>query len=597
MCGINGIFAYNCAAGAPTRTELLTTRDHMVRRGPDGCGEFWSEDGRLALGHRRLSIVDLSDRAAQPMASATGRYTVVFNGEIYNYPALKRELETEGVIFKSASDTEILLQLYERDGAHMVHRLRGMFAFAIWDKVAGTLFLARDPYGIKPLYIADDGWTFRFASQVKALLAGGRVSRDPEPAGLVGFYLWGSVPEPFTLYRDIRSLPAGHTQFIDESGPQPPRPFVSIADIFHRKSAGTAAATEEVRAAVSESVRAHLMADVEIGVFLSAGIDSGAILGLMRDAGQQKISAITLAFDEFKGSINDETAGATQLAELYGAKHFVRKVGETEFQEDLPLILEAMDQPTIDGINTWFIAKAAREAGLKVAMSGVGGDELMAGYPSFHDLPRWVSMLRLPAAVPGLGKAFRRAAMLFGSDHANPKFPSMLEYGGSWPSAYFLRRALFLPYELRTLLDADMIRSGLERLNLFQQITAVDAVGKCSPMSRVAAFESSFYMRNQLLRDVDWAGMAHSIEIRTPLVDIELLRKLSPITASITGRSGKIALAKAPSKPLPERLIGNSKTGFSIPSSKWLVADRSGPESSRGAASRAWANDVMARWN
>ena len=596
MCGINGIFAYNVAAGTPARAELLATRDHMIRRGPDGCGEFWSEERRLGLGHRRLSIVDLSDRAAQPMVSATGRYAVVFNGEIYNYPALKRELEAGGVRFASNSDTEILLQLYEREGAAMVQRLRGMFAFAIWDNVARNLFLARDPYGIKPLYIADDGWTFRFASQVKALLAGGRVSRDPEPAGLVGFQLWGSVPEPFTLYRDIRSLPAGHTQVIDASGPRPPQPFASVAGIFHQGRAGSAGGTD-VRAALADSIRAHLMADVEVGVFLSAGIDSGAILGLMRDAGQQKITAITLAFDEFSGTTDDETAGARELAQLYGAQHIVRKVDEAEFQHDLPLILDAMDQPTIDGINTWFIAKAAREAGLKVAMSGVGGDELMAGYPSFRDLPRWVSLLRLPAAIPGLGKAFRLGSALLGLDRANPKFPGLVEYGGSWPSAYFLRRALLLPYELRSVLDDETIALGMARLNPFAQIAVVDASAKCSPVSRVAALESSFYLRNQLLRDVDWAGMAHSIEIRTPLVDIELLRQLSPATAGITGRLGKLALGTAPSTPLPERLIGNSKTGFSIPLSQWLRADRARPASNRGAASRAWASEVIARWN
>ena len=596
MCGINGIFAYNVAAGAPTRDELLATRDHMQRRGPDGFGESWSDDRRLALGHRRLSIVDLSDRAAQPMVSATGRYTVVFNGEIYNYPELKRELEIGGVEFASSSDTEVLLHLYERDGAQMVQRLRGMFAFAIWDRDLRTLFLARDPYGIKPLYIADDGWTFRFASQVKALLAGGRVSRDPEPAGLVGFHLWGSIPEPFTLYRDIRALPAGHTQIIDEGGPRPPKPFVSVAGIFHDGGAHRPPSTAEVRSALADSIRAHLLADVEVGVFLSAGIDSGAILGLMRDAGQQKITAITLAFDEFAGTPDDETAGASELAHRYGARHIVRRVGEAEFQQDLPLIVDAMDQPTIDGINTWFIAKAAREAGLKVALSGLGGDELLAGYPSFHDLPRWLSVVRWPAAVPGLGKAFRFASQALGLDRTNPKLAGLVEYGGSWTTGYFLRRALLMPFELGTVLDRETIDAGLERLRLIPQIAAIDDKARCSAISRIAALESSFYLRNQLLRDADWAGMAHGIEIRTPLVDIELLRRLSPATARIKGRSGKVALAIAPSQPLPANLIGKSKTGFSVPSRQWLTANRSNLATTRGMASRAWANEVIARW-
>lgn len=597
MCGINGIFAYNVAADAPAREELLATRDHMTRRGPDGCGEFWSDDRRLGLGHRRLSIVDLTDRAAQPMASATGRYTVVFNGEIYNYPELKRELEAAGVRFASSSDTEILLHLYEREGAQMVQQLRGMFAFAIWDRDLRSLFLARDPYGIKPLYIADDGWTVRFASQVKALLAGGRISRDPEPAGLVGFHLWGSVPDPFTLYRDIRALPAGHTQIIDAGGPRPPEQFTSIADTFYTGGAQRPPGSAEVGSAFSDSVRAHLMADVEVGVFLSAGIDSGAVLGLMRDAGQDKITAITLQFDEFLGTPDDETGGAKALARRYGARHVVRTVGEAEFQQDLPMILEAMDQPTIDGINTWFIAKAAREAGLKVAMSGLGGDELLAGYPSFHDMPRWRALARWPAAIPGLGKAFRYAAHGFSLDRTNPKLAGLVEYGGTWPGVYFLRRALLLPFELGTVLDGETVATGLERLRLIPQIAAIDCATQVTPISRVAALESSFYLRNQLLRDADWAGMAHSIEIRTPLVDIELLRRLSPLTARIKGRSGKMALAAAPSQALPSGLVGNAKTGFSVPARQWLTANRSTPPSTRGLASRDWARQVIARWS
>ena len=353
--------------------------------------------GAVALGHRRLAILDLSSRAAQPMTSADGRLTVTYNGEIYNFPELRSELERDGVRFRTSCDTEVLLHLYASCGAAMVRRLRGMFAFAIWDDTTGKLFLARDPYGIKPLYTANDGWTFRFASQVKALLAGGRVSRDPEPAGLVGFYLFGSVPEPFTLYRAIRALPAGHTQIVDAGGPHEPVPFASLATVLAEGARDPAPArelAERVRAGGLDSVRAHRLADVEIGVFLSAGIDSGAVLGLMRDAGQPKIRAITLQFDEFRGTVEDETPLAAEIAARYGAEHIIRRVDRSEFERDLPDILDAMDQPSIDGVNSWFVAKAANEAGLKVALSGIGGDELLAGYPSFRDLPRMATPSR-----------------------------------------------------------------------------------------------------------------------------------------------------------------------------------------------------------
>src|SRR5579859_6565843 len=234
MCGINGIFAFHSAASAPQETELVKTREAMHARGPDATGDWRSADRRCALGHRRLSIIDLSERASQPMISDDGRLAVVFNGEIYNYPQLRSALETEGIRFRTTSDTEVLLHLYARYGGEMVHRLRGMFAFAIWDEALRSLFLARDPYGIKPLYTANDGWTFRFASQVKALLAGGNVSRDPEAAGIVGFHLFGSVPEPFTLYREIRALPAGHTQWVDAAGPREPKPFANLAEVLSR---------------------------------------------------------------------------------------------------------------------------------------------------------------------------------------------------------------------------------------------------------------------------------------------------------------------------------------------------------------------------
>ena len=214
------------------------------------------------------------------MVSADGHLAVVFNGEIYNYPELRANLAAQGVQFRTTSDTEVLLHLYARNGAGMVHLLRGMFAFAIWDEAKRGVFLARDPYGIKPLYTANDGWTFRFASQVKALLAGGHISRDPEPAGIVGFHLFGSVPEPFTLYREVRALPAGHTQWIDACGPARAEAFRILAAVLAKGAAVNRSARRKysraVRSGVFESVRAHLLADVEVGVFLSAGVDSGA---------------------------------------------------------------------------------------------------------------------------------------------------------------------------------------------------------------------------------------------------------------------------------------------------------------------------------
>jgi asparagine synthase (glutamine-hydrolysing) len=606
MCGINGIFAYHPAAGRPREGELLATREAMRRRGPDGVGLWWNSDRRCGLGHRRLSILDLSDRAAQPMTSADGNIVVTFNGEIYNYKSLRAELEAAGVRFRTSSDTEALLHLYARHGIAMVHRLRGMYVFAIWDEMRQELFLARDSYGIKPLYTANDGWTFRFASQVKALLAGGQVSRDPEPAGIAGFHLFGSVPEPFTLYRDIRALPAGHTQRIDRAGPREPVPFANLAAILAAGAADPAPAAElgeRLRAAVCDSVRAHLLADVEVGIFLSAGVDSGALLGLIRDAGQREIRALTLAFDEFRGTAEDETPLAGQVAKRYGAQHIVRFVGEREFREDLPALIAAMDQPSIDGVNTWFVAKAAKEAGLKVALSGLGGDELLAGYPSFVDIPRWRRRLSPVAAVPGLGRVIRPliGALAPGLARDKPKVLGLLEYAHSWAGLYLLRRGLFLPHELKEVMDPALAREGLRRLQPLRRLAANLSPDPGSHVGRVCVLESAHYLRNQLLRDADWAGMAHGVEIRTPLVDVTVLERFAPAIPSLAPHKGKEALAQAPTVPLPADIVARAKTGFGVPTGAWMnaaagktaAAARSRPIEAKGLVSRRWSQTVL----
>jgi asparagine synthase (glutamine-hydrolysing) len=605
MCGLNGIFAYHSAASFPAETELLATRDAMRRRGPDGAGLWWSKDRRCGLGHRRLSILDLSERASQPMISEDGRFVVVFNGEIYNYPILRKELEAEGASFRTTSDTEILLHLYARHGPEMVHRLRGMFAFAIWDDLRQGLFLARDIYGIKPLYTANDGWTFRFASQVKALLAGGSVSKDPESAGLVGFHLFGSVPEPFTLYREICAVPAAHSQWIDASGPREPKPYSGIAAILADGAIKSAPATEleeRVRSAVSDSVKAHLLADVEVGIFLSAGVDSGALLGLMRDAGQSDIRAITLAFEEFSNTPEDEAPLAAQVAQHYGAKHIERRVSEQEFREDLPLILDAMDQPSIDGVNTWFVSKAAKEAGLKVAISGLGGDEIFAGYPSFIDVPRWRRQFG-PLALPGIGQLARWMIQTFapGLVRSQQKIVGVLEYANSWAGTYLLRRGLHLPHEMAGLLGLETAREGLRRLKPLRLLSGTLIPDPGSDVARICALESSHYMRNQLLRDADWAAMAHSLEIRVPLVDAEVLESLAPVLGQLVPGIGKSALAKAPLRALPSEIVSREKTGFGVPTSAWMDA-LAGPaipssptrSETKSSQSKRWSRVVLA---
>lgn len=579
MCGIAGIFAYHYAACATRRSELETIRDNMAVRGPDHAGSWYSSSDRVALGHRRLSIIDVTARANQPMVSADQRLVITFAGEIYNFRALRAKLDDKGHVFRTQSDTEVILALYAEKGPALVEDLRGMFSFGLWDQERGGLLLARDPYGIKPLYYADDGWTFRFASQVKALRAGNAVSSDPDPAGIVGFYLFGSVPEPYTTVRQIRSLPAGSTLWVDSTGPRIPSRYFSVAEAFSRPKPmrpprlhNSQQAQEQLRDALLESVRYHLVADVPVGAFLSAGIDSGSLVGLMRDAGLTDIQTVTLKFDEFREQKDDEAPLAEAVARRYGTKHTTRLVTEQEFRADLPKILEAMDQPSIDGINTWFVSKAAKELGLKVAISGLGGDELFGGYPSFRDVPRWAGRFLLASRIPFLGEFARLSLSLLSrrSRAISPKAAAFLKYAGSYEGAYLLRRGLFLPGELNSLLPHDLLKEGLRRLRPLRHIRSVLDPMPPLAFGRVAALESSLYMRNQLLRDTDWASMAHSIEVRVPLVDATLLQQLAPLLPMDGELGAKHVLARSPQLPLPEAVIARRKTGFSTPVAQWL---------------------------
>jgi asparagine synthase (glutamine-hydrolysing) len=579
VCGVAGIYAYHYAANRVDRAELRRIRDYMTARGPDGFGEWYSKDERVGFGHRRLSIIDLSERGAQPMTSADGKLVVTFNGEIYNYRQLRALLEAKGCKFRTETDTEVLLHLYAEKGDAMVNDLRGMFAFGLWDADKNALLLARDPYGIKPLYYADDGWTFRFASQVKALLAGGNISRNQEPAGWVGFCLFGSVPEPFTTYQEIRALPAGSTLWVDRTGSGETKNYFSIADTYCTAEARSSPANDEdlqllARDALLDSVRHHLVADVPVGAFLSSGIDSGALVGLMRDVGQRDIQTVTLAFEEFRGRKEDEAPIAAEIATQYGTRHTTRFVTEREFRDDLPKILDAMDQPTIDGLNTWFVSKAARELGLKVAISGLGGDELFGGYPSFRDVPSCVHALAIPGRIPGLGRLVRRLVTSLGDFPrlANPKAAGLLEYGASHAGAYLLRRGLFMPWELEAVLGVDTARLGLRRLDPIKHIKTRLRPRPTTSFGKVAVLESALYMRNQLLRDTDWASMAHSLEVRVPLVDAKLLSDVAPVTTK-NGSLSKRMLGNTPRVPLPRKVLERRKTGFNTPIQAWLKQD------------------------
>jgi asparagine synthase (glutamine-hydrolysing) len=497
---------------------------------------------------------------------------VTFNGEIYNYRELRRHLEERCHHLRSQTDTEVLLHLYEEYGSQFVDFLRGMYAFALFDGRANTMLLARDPLGIKPLYLADDGDTIRVASRARALLESPSVSHATSDAALGALLVFGNIPEPLTAWSDIRAIPSGSTITIQRDGSSSVRSFYSLSEEITRAEQIPVpeSVDELVRDALSDSVNAHMVSDVDVGVFLSAGIDSSAVLGLAAEH-KQSLHAVTIGFEEFAGSNVDEVPLARVVADTYGARHTVDVVTRDDFSSWLPMMLSDMDQPSVDGLNSWLVARAAASQGLKVSLSGIGGDEFLGGYSTFVTVPTWYHRLRPAASLPGLGRVSRRlSAPALRS--RKPKGAGMLEYGDSLAHVWLLRRSVQAPWELPSILGRERAEAALAALDIDSILVAAISPEPQTDVGVVAALEGGLYMRSQLLRDADWAGMAHSLEIRVPLVDSFALPVLAQaLTRVWTPRAGKQALGRAPNPPVPSAVMARSKTGFSLPMDEQLI--------------------------
>ena len=571
MCGIVGVYHYRDTQTSIDLDDLTRVRDYMAARGPDGFGLWQDEHHAVGLAHRRLAIIDPGPAANQPMVR--DNLVITFNGEIYNYRALKTALLERGVAFKTDSDTEVILALYQLKGKDMLKDLRGMFSLCIWDSQQRSMLLARDPYGIKPLYYCSQKGVLTFASQVKALLQSKNVSTTTRPAAECAFMLTGSVPEPMTWFEDIQALPAGAYIEINENGCSEVRHYWTIGDALSDGLHGGSKRNDECdfKTAIYDSVEAHLVADVEVGVFLSSGIDSGAIAAVASQLAPNQLHAVTLGFEEYRGSHNDEGILAQQLAEDLGVKHTLTTIKKTDFDEQLTQFIQAMDQPTIDGLNTWFISKAAHSAGLKVMLSGLGGDELLGGYPSFTDIPTRLARFSWLGHSKVLQSLANWAVNNLHGLPVNPKAWAVPSFCARLPHAYFLNRGLFLPAELPQLIGGERTRQGLSDFAVHAWLENHDPGNQFSSFSRIQALESCLYMRNQLLRDTDWASMAHSLEIRTPLVDSKLFETTIPCLKNHTGTSQKEVLAQAPTPALPEAISKRAKTGFTTPIGQWIT--------------------------
>ena len=600
----------------------------LAHRGPDGEGFLFDDDPALkkvpglALGMRRLSIIDLQG-GDQPIWNETRDVAVFFNGELYNYRQLRETLVLCGHHFATKSDTEVLVHAWEEWGEECLNELRGMFAFALLDlrerhAAVPILFLARDPLGIKPLYYAQTTEGFAFASEVRALLAAGVCSKELSADALTSYLLFGSVSEPVTLLEGVFSLPPGHRMslYIPERRRVPrARPWYdrtrSPAARDPKRPKEFSAAAQKLRPLLQDAVEAHLIADVPVGLFLSSGLDSSAIAML---AGRAKagIRSFTLTFP---GTNFDEAPLARVVAERCGSQHAEIPLDGNAMLSRLDEAFSGLDQPTMDGINTYFVSWAAREVGLKVALSGLGGDELFAGYSTFTDVPQLRKLAQLGQFLPvSLRKTFSPLlrSLVKGPD-AGHKAAAALTGPSILPHLYFFTRALFpIGGRLERLIDprfrastvaADGVTLDPTWLGWLQRAT--DETKQLEPIAAVSWLEMRTYMVSTLLRDTDSVSMANSLEVRVPLLDTPLMEFVSALPDAARQREGmqKALLVKALGDLLPPEILAQTKRTFTLPWEEWLR----GPLRPRVEASFAsiapslarhlHSNGVSAVWN
>jgi asparagine synthase (glutamine-hydrolysing) len=568
MCGVCGVYSIHPADPIRLAASVRRMNAVLAHRGPDDEGIWSDAEGRASLGNRRLAIIDLSSAGHQPMADAAGRVALTYNGMIYNYQELRRELEASGYRFHGHSDTEVILALYLRDGAEMCRRLRGMFALAVWDGRARHLMLARDRLGIKPLYYAHAGGHWLFASEIRALRASQLLETRVNPPALAAFLRLGSVPGPMTAFEGVLELPPASVLLVDQAGAAIVQRYWEVPPPSAGGADDEEAAATEIRARLADAVRCHLISDVPVGVFLSGGVDSGAIVALMREAGHANIRTFSITFP---GWDQDEGADAARMAARYGTDHTSYEVHGSDVARELDRIIAAMDQPTIDGLNTYYVSQITRDSGTIVALSGLGGDELFAGYSTFRRMPRLLMWQHVAAR---LGPARPVLAYLAGARTSSwsAKLKEGLMTEATPQAAYLTMRGLLARAEVSGLLAPGPLRDAALRCDMASALSALAPPLPADPVAATAMLELRGYMHNQLLRDTDVMSMAHSLEVRVPFLDHPVVEFVTGLPADLrrNGRPPKGLLLKALGDRLPAE-AGRTKRGFTFPVGEWLA--------------------------
>ncbi|HEX9513726.1 MAG TPA: asparagine synthase (glutamine-hydrolyzing) [Puia sp.] len=565
MCGIAGILHFDHAPSDGSLVRKMTGA--MAHRGPDSDGFFL--EGEVALGHRRLSIIDLSTAANQPFSDDSGRYVMVFNGEMYNYREVRSLIKEYP--FRTSSDTEVLIAAYAKWGADCIRFFRGMFAFVVWDRQEKELFIARDRMGVKPLYFYRDSKCFLFASEIRAILSTGLVKRQLDPSALVDYFSYQSVSYPCTPVEGIQQLEAGAWMKIRNGQTEKgvywdvtkTRQDFDFSDVPGVK--------KKIRDLMLQSIERRLVSDVPVGAFLSGGIDSSAVVGLMAEASSSRPNTFNVAFEE---EAFDESTYAEIIAKKFNTNHTKLLIKPTMFLEELENALDAMDIPSGDGINSFVVSKAIRRNGMTVALSGMGGDELFAGYPFFEQylqLQKRQALWKIPSGIRSLlataltagrpqGKRGRMGQLLElpspSIDHAYPVFRQIL-------SPFLINKLIRLSDEDKayTPIGKELMarKEGLSRLPLLSQVSAAEYLG---------------YTQHTLLKDTDQMSMAASLEVREPFFDQDLVEFVLSIPDSLKRPTYPKSLLVESLKPLlPDEIVFRKKQGFLFPWDIWLRKD------------------------
>ncbi len=556
----------------------------LGHRGPDGRAVTTLDAGPalvLALGHTRLAILDLSPAGGQPMSNPETGDWLTHNGEIYNHRQLRDELsihggepDLQGNGWRSRSDTEVILKAYGRWGRECLERLRGMFAFALWDAGRRTLFLARDRLGIKPLYYCSGDGFFLFASEVRALLASGLVRRRLDAVALGEYLAYQSIPAPRTLIKGVHALPPGSSLTVEAGGTMATGRYWDLLEHAspEARTATGAQSRRRVGEILREAVALHLVSDVPVGAFLSGGIDSSAVVALMREVGQTP-HTFSVIFSE---QAYDEARYARQIATRFRTEHCEILLTEGDLLDQLPGALAAMDQPSGDGVNTYVLARAVRSAGVSVALSGLGGDELFGGYPSFDRLARAAGYLKLWGRLPygvraSAGQALR---LLGGSSPRGSKLAALAESDGTLPTVFPVLRAVFSRAERRALLAGRWSPGADEGPDPYVRLLKDAYAGAPGSglLSRISYAEGRTYMHDVLLRDTDQMSMAHGLEVRVPLLDHKVVEYLMGLPDAHKRPDGipKRLLVEGLGGLLPDDIVRRPKQGFTLPFAPWM---------------------------